>query len=104
LSERGCSSFSFLTSALEGAEWSASRPGRALFPGREPPVPIVREGGWARAGLDTECRGKMLCVCRGHHTDSATRMLGLETLGVFPDIQCYILDDQAYDKLSGSKN
>jgi hypothetical protein len=30
----------FLTSALVGGEWSASRPGR-FNPGKEPPVPIV---------------------------------------------------------------
>jgi hypothetical protein len=28
-------------------EWSASRPGRALPPGKGPPVPIVQEAGWA---------------------------------------------------------
>jgi hypothetical protein len=28
-------------------EWSASRPGRALPPGKEPPVPIGQEAGWA---------------------------------------------------------
>jgi hypothetical protein len=28
--ERRYSSYSFLTSALDGSEWSASRPGRAL--------------------------------------------------------------------------
>jgi hypothetical protein len=33
-------SSSFLTSALDGGEWSASRPGRALPPGKRPPVPI----------------------------------------------------------------
>jgi hypothetical protein len=27
--------------ALGGGEWSASRPGRALPPGKGPPVPIV---------------------------------------------------------------
>jgi hypothetical protein len=27
-------------------EWSASRPGRALAPGKGPPVPIVQEAGW----------------------------------------------------------
>jgi hypothetical protein len=32
--------YSYLTSALDGGEWSASRPGRALPPGKEPPVPI----------------------------------------------------------------
>jgi hypothetical protein len=38
------SSCSFLTSALE---WSASRPGRALPPGKRPPVHIVQGAGWA---------------------------------------------------------
>jgi hypothetical protein len=38
---------SFLTSALDGGEWSASRPGRALPPGKGPAVPIVQEAGWA---------------------------------------------------------
>jgi hypothetical protein len=48
------SSYSFSTSALDGGEWSASLPGRALAPGKGPPVPIVQEAGWApRAGLDT---------------------------------------------------
>jgi hypothetical protein len=45
--DRRYSSYSFLTSALEGGEWSASRPGRALPPGKESPVPIVQEVGWA---------------------------------------------------------
>jgi hypothetical protein len=44
--ERRYSSYSFSTSALEGGEWSASRPGRALPPGKGPPVPIVQEAGW----------------------------------------------------------
>jgi hypothetical protein len=46
LGERRYSSYSFLTSALEGGEWSASRPGRALPPGKQPPVPTVQEAGW----------------------------------------------------------
>jgi hypothetical protein len=41
------SSYSFSTSALDGGEWSASRPGRALPPGKGPPVPIGQEAGWA---------------------------------------------------------
>jgi hypothetical protein len=41
------SSYSFTTSALDGGEWSASRLGRALLPGKGPPVPIVQEAGWA---------------------------------------------------------
>jgi hypothetical protein len=39
------SSYSFSTSALDGGESSASRPGRALAPGKGPPVPIVQEAG-----------------------------------------------------------
>jgi hypothetical protein len=42
--ERRYSSYSFLTSAPEGGEWSASRPGRALPPGK---VSIVQTAGWA---------------------------------------------------------
>jgi hypothetical protein len=42
--ERRSSSYSFSNSALESGEWSASRPGRALPPGKGP---IVQEAGWA---------------------------------------------------------
>jgi hypothetical protein len=45
--ERRYSSYSFTTSALDGDEWSASRPGRALPPEKGPPVPIGQEAGWA---------------------------------------------------------
>jgi hypothetical protein len=41
------SSYLFTTSALDAGEWLASRPGRALPPGKGPPVPIVQEAGWA---------------------------------------------------------
>jgi hypothetical protein len=47
LGERRCRSYSFSTSALDGGEWSASRPDRALAPEKGPPVPIVQEAGWA---------------------------------------------------------
>jgi hypothetical protein len=45
--ERMYSSYSFLTSALDGGEWSASasRPGRALPPGKEPRYPLDRRLG-----------------------------------------------------------
>jgi hypothetical protein len=60
---------SFLTSALDGDEWSVSRPGRAL-----PPVPIVQEAGWAsRAGLDAEARGKILCLSQGSNPGRPVR-------------------------------
>jgi hypothetical protein len=45
--ERRYSSYSFSTSALDGGERSASRPGRVLPPGKGSPVPIVQEAGWA---------------------------------------------------------
>jgi hypothetical protein len=36
-----------LDPALDGGEWSESRPGRALVPGKGPMVPIVQGAGWA---------------------------------------------------------
>jgi hypothetical protein len=69
LGERRCSSYSFLTSALDGGEWSASRPGRALPPGKGPPVPIVQEAGWAPEPVWTQVRGNILCPCRGSNLD-----------------------------------
>jgi hypothetical protein len=47
LGERRYSSYSFSTSALDGGEWSASRPGRALAQGEGTLVPILQEAGWA---------------------------------------------------------
>jgi hypothetical protein len=38
---KGDSSYSFLTSALDEGERSASSSGRALLPGKGPPVPIA---------------------------------------------------------------
>jgi hypothetical protein len=56
LGVRRYSSYSFLTSALDEGERSASRPGERI-PGTH------CTGGWAglRAGLDTEGRGKIRC-------------------------------------------
>jgi hypothetical protein len=45
--KRSYSSYSFLITALDGGEWSASRSGRALPPGKGPTVLIVQEAGWA---------------------------------------------------------
>jgi hypothetical protein len=45
--ERRYSSYCFLTSALIGGELSASRPGRALPPGKGSSVLVVQEAGWA---------------------------------------------------------
>jgi hypothetical protein len=45
--ERKYNSYTFLTSALGGGEWSASRPGRALLLAKGSTVPIGYEAGWA---------------------------------------------------------
>jgi hypothetical protein len=42
--ERMYSSYSFTTSSLDGGEWSASLPGRALPPGKDPGTHST--GGW----------------------------------------------------------
>jgi hypothetical protein len=54
LGDRRYSSYSFLTSALEEGEWSASRPGRALAQGKGPPVRIVQEAGWTPESVWTQ--------------------------------------------------
>jgi hypothetical protein len=66
LGKRRCSPYSFLTSALEGGEWSTSCPSRALPPGeRAPGTHCI--AGWVSTstGLDAEVRGKILCLCWG---------------------------------------
>jgi hypothetical protein len=52
-----------LALALDGGEWSASRPGRALGPTQGTHC----IGGWVdlKASLDTEARRKILCLCWG---------------------------------------
>jgi hypothetical protein len=78
MGEKRYSSYSFLTSALDGGEWSASRPGRAL-----PPVPIGREAGWAPEPVWTQRLEEKSFACVGdrtpvvqsvvsHYTDWAT--------------------------------
>jgi hypothetical protein len=63
-------SYSFSTSALDGGEWSASRPGRALPSGKGPPVPIVQEAGWAPEPVWTQrLEEKSFCLCRGSNPD-----------------------------------
>jgi hypothetical protein len=89
--ERTYSSYSFTTSALDGGEWSQSRPGRALAPGKGHPVPIVQEGGWTLEPVWTQrLEEKDSRLCRGsnldrpvvqsvakHYTDWATRLTKL---------------------------
>jgi hypothetical protein len=57
LRERG--SIALTHSAIDGSKWSASRPSRALAPGKETSGTHCT-GRWVgpRAGLDTEAKGK----------------------------------------------
>jgi hypothetical protein len=82
------SSYFFSTSVLDGGEWPASRPGRALAPGKGPPVPTVQEVGWAPELVWIQrLDEKSFRICRGsnldrpvvhpvprHYTDWATRL------------------------------
>jgi hypothetical protein len=69
LGERRYSSYSFTTSALDGGEWSASRPAE-LYPRERTPGTHCTGGSVGpRAGLDTEPRGKILCLCRRSNLD-----------------------------------
>jgi hypothetical protein len=86
--ERGYSSYSFLTSELDGGEWSASCPSNALALGKGHPVPIVWEAGLALEPVWTHrLEEKSFRLCRGsdldrpviqpvarHCTDWATRL------------------------------
>jgi hypothetical protein len=67
------SSYSFLTSALDWGEWSASRPDRALPRGKDPRYPLDRRLGGPRTGLEAEARRKILCPCRGSKPDRPAR-------------------------------
>jgi hypothetical protein len=51
-------------------EWSASLSGRALAPGKGPPVPIVQEAGWAPEPVWTRrLEQKSFRLCRGSNLD-----------------------------------
>jgi hypothetical protein len=68
--ERMYSSYSFTISALDGVEWSASRPGRALLPGKLSPVPVGQEVGWVPEPVWTQrLEEKSSCLCRGSNLD-----------------------------------
>jgi hypothetical protein len=79
--ERAYSSYSFMTSALDGGEWSASRPGRALPSEKVPPVPTVQHAwGGPRAGLDTDAGEKILSPLPGIEPRSPGRPVRSQTL------------------------
>jgi hypothetical protein len=78
--DRKYSSYSFLTSALDGDEWSATRPVGALPPWQAPPVPIGQETRWASVLVWTQTLQEKSFASAGdrtpvvqsvvrHHTD-----------------------------------
>jgi hypothetical protein len=75
------SSYSFRTSTLDGVQWSASRPDRALPPGKRA-LGTHWTGGWVgpRAGLDTQFRGKILLPLPGIEPRSTGHPVRNQTL------------------------
>jgi hypothetical protein len=82
LGEKRYSSYSFSTPALDGGEWSTSRPGRALAPGERTPGTHCTEPVWTQRLEEKSSR-----LCRGsnfnclvvqpaarQYTDWATRL------------------------------
>jgi hypothetical protein len=67
--ERRYSFYSFLTSALDGGEWSVSRPGRALPRGKDPRYPLYRTEGGPQSRSGHRGYRKILCPCRGSNPD-----------------------------------
>jgi hypothetical protein len=68
--ERMYSSYSFMTSTLDGCEWSAPHSGRSLLPGKGPPVPIVQEARCAPEPVWTQrLEEKISCLFRGSNLD-----------------------------------
>jgi hypothetical protein len=76
MGERRYSSYSYLTSALDGGEWSASRPGRALPPGKEPPVPIEQEARWAPEPVWTQRLVEKSSASVGDRTPGVQSVVG----------------------------
>jgi hypothetical protein len=68
--ERRYSSYSFLTTTLDGVEWSASLSSRALAPEKGTLVPIVQEAGWAPEPVWTQrLEEKSFRLCQGSNLD-----------------------------------
>jgi hypothetical protein len=81
LGERRYSSYSFLTTALDGGEWSAARPGRALAPRKGHQVPVVQEARWAPEPVWTQrLEEKSFHLCQGSNLDRPVVQLLLTEL------------------------
>jgi hypothetical protein len=69
LGERRCNSYSFLSWALDGGEWSASHPGRALPRGKDHRYPLYRRLGGPQSRSGHMLLEKSFCLCRGSNLD-----------------------------------
>jgi hypothetical protein len=70
LGERGYSSYSFTTSELDAGEWSETRQGQTLPPGKGTPVLVGKEAGWAPEPVWTQrLEEKSFCPCLGLNPD-----------------------------------
>jgi hypothetical protein len=59
-----------MTSAVDGGEWSALRPGRSLPQRKDPQVPIKLEAGWASKLVWTQRdRTAVVQFVLRHYTD-----------------------------------
>jgi hypothetical protein len=65
------SSYSFTTSALDGGEWSASRPGRALTHGERTLDTHGYEAGWAPEAVWTQKLEEKSLASAGDQTSVA---------------------------------
>jgi hypothetical protein len=60
-----------------GGEWSASRPGHALLPGKGPTVPTAQRAGWAPEPVWTQrLEEKPFRLCRGSVRSSGRPVRG----------------------------
>jgi hypothetical protein len=69
-----------MTPTHSRGEWSASRPGRALAPGKDRWYPVYRRLGGPRPGMDTEATGKILSPLPGIEPRSPGRPVRSQTL------------------------
>jgi hypothetical protein len=70
----------FLTSALDGGEWSASRPARFTPGERAPGTHWITDWVGPRAGLDTAKKREISCPCRESNSNRPARSSSLYRL------------------------
>jgi hypothetical protein len=68
------SSMHSLTSALDGGEWSASRPGRFISRERAPGIHLIR--GWVYIGSHRKCAGMSVSIVTGYGLDNRGSVAG----------------------------